>query len=91
MLNYLAEIARATRALPRVQLGASPRAAVALLTCAKAMAALSDRAFVVPDDIKAVAKPVLRHRLILQPEAELEGVTPDRIIDAVLGQIPVQR
>ncbi|NCO41430.1 MAG: hypothetical protein AUJ96_27385 [Armatimonadetes bacterium CG2_30_66_41] len=91
MLRYVAALARETRRLPRVLLGASPRAGAALLTCAKAMAAITDREFLVPDDVKAVAKPVLRHRLILQPEAELEGLTPDRIIEAVLGQVPVPR
>lgn len=91
MLRYVAAIARATRRMPRVLLGASPRAAVALLTCAKAMAAMADRDFLVPDDVKQVCKPVLRHRLILQPEAELEGLTPDRLIDAGVSQVPVPR
>lgn len=91
MLQYVATLARETRRVPRVLLGASPRAAVALLICAKALAAMSEREYVLPDDVKAVAKPVLRHRLILQPEAELEGLTADRIIEAVLGQVPVPR
>jgi len=91
VLKYIADLARRTREAPRVVLGASPRAAVALLICGKAWAALQGRAFVVPDDVKAVALPVLRHRLILRPEAELEGITPDRLIESVLASVPVPR
>jgi len=91
ILSYITEIVRRTREAPRVILGGSPRAAVGLLTCGKAMAALRGRAFLVPDDVKFVAPAVLRHRLILRPEAELEGITPDRLIDSVLASVPVPR
>jgi MoxR-like ATPase len=91
ILHYITEIVRRTREAPRVILGASPRAGVALLTCGKAVAALRGRAFLSPDDVKSVAHAVLRHRLILRPEAELEGITPDRLIDSVLAAVPVPR
>jgi MoxR-like ATPase len=64
---------------------------VGLLTCGKAVAALRGRTFLSPDDVKSVAYAVLRHRLILRPEAELEGITPDRLIDSVLAAVPVPR
>ena len=75
----------------RLRLGASPRAAVALLSSSKAHAAVQGAAFVTPDDVKAVALPVLRHRIILRPEAELEGLTPDGLLTALLGDVPVPR
>jgi MoxR-like ATPase len=72
-------------------LGASPRAAIALLQGAKALAALDGRAYVVPDDVKALAAPVLRHRLIVRPEAELAGISAEVVIGRVLGSVPVPR
>ncbi len=79
----------ATRKHEAVSLGASPRAAVALVLMSKTMALLSGRNYVVPDDVKSVAKPVLRHRVILKPEAEIEGVNVEDIISDVLKRVPV--
>jgi MoxR-like ATPase len=64
---------------------------VAVLMAAKALAALRGKAYVTPDDVKAVARPALRHRLILKPEAEIEGFTADRVVEDLLAQIPVPR
>ena len=91
VLAYIAELCRRTRQHARLRLGASPRAAVALLSSAKAHAAVQGAAFVTPDDVKAVALPVLRHRIILRPEAELEGLTPDVLLSGLLGDVPVPR
>lgn len=91
VVNYIATLARQSRRLFAVRLGASPRAAVYWLRVSKAWASLHGRNFVVPDDVKAVAKPILRHRLLLKPEAELEGLTPDTVIDALLDSVPVPR
>ncbi len=91
VVNYIATLVRQSRQLFAVRLGASPRAGVYWLRVAKAWAALEGREFVVPDDVKAVAKPVLRHRLLLKPEAELEGLTPDAVIEALLDSVPVPR
>lgn len=91
VLAYLMRIVRQTRAAPAVQLGGSPRAAVALLSACKARAALWGRDFVTPDDVAYLTKPVLRHRILLRPEAELEQYGPDDVLDATLAQIPVPR
>jgi MoxR-like ATPase len=80
-LQYLVALCRATRETPSVQLGVSPRGAAALLHAAKAWAWLSGRPFVTPDEVKAVAKPVLRHRMLIRPELELEGTTADGVLD----------
>lgn len=72
-----------------VRLGGSPRAAISLYLCSKAKALIDGRDYVIPDDVKFVAKPVLRHRIILKPEAELEGYTTDKVIDDVLKKVPV--
>ncbi len=84
-------VARATRTLPSVSLGASPRAAVHLLAAAKAQARLSGNDFVRPEDVAAVAEPVLRHRLILTPEAELERYGASQAIATALSSVPVPR
>jgi len=89
--RYIVSIIRATREAMNISWGASPRAAVALLLCAKALAALRGRAFVTPDDVKEIAKPVLRHRIVLRPEAQIEGVTPDQALDEVITGIEVPR
>ena len=91
LLPYVARLIRATRANIRVEVGASPRAGVMLLTAAKARAALCGRGHVLPDDIKALAKPVLRHRLLLKPGAEIDGFTPAEVIDGILAQTEVPR
>ena len=89
--RYIVAIVRATRDSAAISWGASPRAAVALLLCSKALAALRGRGFVTPDDVKEIAKPVLRHRVVLRPEAEIEGATPDQVIDEVVAGIEVPR
>jgi MoxR-like ATPase len=88
---YVVAVVRRTRELPSVGLGASPRAAVHLLAAAKAAARLRGRAFVTPDDVAAMAPPVLRHRLVLRPEAELERYRPDDAVAAALASVPVPR
>ena len=89
LVGYITAVVRATRATPSLTLGASPRASVALLKLAQAAALLDGRAFVVPDDIKGLAAPVLRHRVVVAPELELEGVTPDQVLAGLLERIPV--
>jgi len=91
VIDYVASIVRATRALPSVELGASPRAGVHLLGAARAEARLDDRGFVTPDDVAAVVHDVLRHRLILTPEAELERYGADDAITAALEAVAVPR
>ena len=87
LATYITTIVRATRANPSLTLGASPRASVALLKAARASAVLEGRDFVVPDDVKQMAKAVLRHRVTLAPELELEGVTPDAALGAILDRL----
>jgi MoxR-like ATPase len=89
--GYVTALVRTTRGLPSVELGASPRAGIHLLTAAKAVARLDDRGYVTPDDVAEVAPDVLRHRLLLRPEAELEGFTPDDAVRATLDAVPVPR
>ena len=91
VVAYIVAIVRRTRELPSVALGASPRAAVHLLAAAKASAHLSGREFVTPDDVAWMARPVLRHRLLLRPEAELERYRPDDAVQAALSAVPVPR
>jgi len=88
---YLVAVIRRTRELPSVSLGGSPRAAMHLLAASKAAARLGGRDFVTPDDVARMARPVLRHRLILTPEAELERYRPDDAVAAALGSVPVPR
>jgi MoxR-like ATPase len=89
--RYIVSIVRATRAAINITWGASPRACVALLLCSKALAAIRGRTFVTPDDVKDIAKPVLRHRIVLRSEAEIEGATADEILDEVIAGIEVPR
>ncbi len=91
VLEYLSALVRATRSVPAVEVGASPRAAVHLLAAARAVAGLAGREFVTPDDIHAVVLPVLRHRLVLRPEAELERYQPDDAIRAAMATVEVPR
>ena len=91
VLSYIVDICRATRSSPSVSLGASPRGATALLRTSRAWAWLSGRDFVTPDDVKALARPTLRHRLVLRPEAELEGASTDAVLEGVLATVPVPR
>lgn len=88
---YVVDICRATRESPSLTLGVSPRGATALLSTARAWAWLTGRDYVIPDDVKALALPTLRHRIQLRPEAEMEGVTPDSVITAILAHVPVPR
>jgi MoxR-like ATPase len=91
VVGYVVDLARATRQSPSLQLGVSPRGATALMAAARAWAWMSGRDYVTPDDVKALARPALRHRVGLRPEAELEGVTTDAVLDGVLGSVPVPR
>ncbi|MBE0476601.1 MAG: MoxR family ATPase [Coriobacteriia bacterium] len=91
VLDYVAAIVRATREHVSIALGASPRAGVSLLVASKARALLDGRAFVTPDDVKTMARPCLRHRLLLLPEVEVEGVAAESALEDVLGSVPVPR
>ncbi len=91
ILDYLLALIQRTRHHPDLVLGASPRAAVAWLQVSKAQAWLAGRSFVTPDDLKATAAPLLRHRLLLRPEAQLDGLQIDAVVSALLTQVPVPR
>jgi MoxR-like ATPase len=87
--GYLVDLADATRRHPNLALGASPRATLALLRAARARAAAGGRDFVTPDDVKALAQPVLAHRLALKPDAQLQGFDTAAVVDDVLRAVPV--
>ena len=89
--GYIVDLCRATRQAPSLRLGVSPRGATALLAASRAWAWLAGRDYVIPDDVKALARPALRHRIQLRPEAELEGVTPEGVLDGLLSSVPVPR
>jgi MoxR-like ATPase len=89
--GYIVDLCRATRQSPSLRLGVSPRGATALLATSRTWAWFAGRGYVIPDDVKAVARPTLRHRLQLRPESELEGVTPEGVLDGVLSAVPVPR
>ncbi len=89
--EYIAWIVEESRRHPSVKLGGSPRAGIAIVRLAKAWAYISNRSYVIPDDVKAVAIPALAHRIILNPEYEVEGVKPEAVIKEVLGKVPVPR
>jgi len=91
VLAYLVALVRATRDSPSVTLGVSPRGATALLHASKAWAWLAGRDYVTPDEVKAVVKPALRHRIMVRPELELEGTTPDGVLDGILASVPAPR
>ena len=91
VIGYVVDLARATRSAPSLQLGVSPRGATALMNTARAWAWLSGRDFVTPDDVKALARATLAHRVQLRPESELEGVSTDSVLDSVLASVPVPR
>ena len=91
VLGYVVDLCRATRSSPSLSLGVSPRGATALLATSKAWAWLSGRDYLTPDDVKALARPTLRHRVALRPEAELEGATAEGVLDGVLASVPVPR
>ncbi|MBC1223081.1 MoxR family ATPase [Nostoc sp. UCD121] len=91
IVDYLLALVRISRQYPDLTLGASPRAAGAWLQTSQALAWLAGRDFVTPDDVKAIASPLLRHRLILKPEAMLDGLQMDAVIASVINQVPVPR
>jgi MoxR-like ATPase len=91
LFSYIVKVVRRTREWPSVSLGASPRAAISLLQVAQATAAIDGRDYVIPDDVKAAALPVLRHRIMLKPEAELEGLATDQVLKDVLRAIEVPK
>jgi MoxR-like ATPase len=89
--GYIVDLCRATRQSPSLSLGVSPRGAAALQAASRAWAWLAGRDYLTPDDVKALARPALRHRIQLRPEAELEGATPDGILAGILASVPVPR
>ncbi len=91
LFRYIVEIVRRTRDWPAFSIGASPRAAISLMMVAKGHAALEDRDYMIPDDVKAAAMPVLRHRVILRPEAELEGLNHDHVLAEVVASVEVPK
>jgi MoxR-like ATPase len=91
VLGYVVSLARATREAPSLALGVSPRGATMLLHAAKAWTWLSGASFVTPDAVKAMARPTFRHRIQLRPEVELEGGTPDGVLEGILATVPVPR
>lgn len=91
IISYISEITRQTRSIPHFLLGGSPRASIALLLCSKALAAVRGREYVTPDDVKVMAQPVLRHRVILKAESEIEGITVDDVLQSILDSVEVPR
>ena len=91
LFKYLVALVRRTRDWPSISLGASPRAAIGLFQVARTLAGMDGRDYLLPDDIKAAAPPVLRHRILLKPEADLEGLTPDQVIEQLLAAVEVPK
>lgn len=91
LLKFIADLVQATRNHKLIELGGSPRASLSLLNASKAMAAIAGRDFVIPEDIKAVCIPVLRHRIILTPDAEMEGVTDVEVLESLFEGIEIPR
>jgi len=91
LIQYIAAITHRTRSHPKLYLGASPRASLSMLRAGKALAALRGRDFITPEDIQYIALPVLTHRIILTPEAEMEGITTDEVIRQILSEIEIPR
>ena len=91
VIAYIVDLTRRTREDRMIELGASPRASIALLKVAQVIAASEGRLFVTPDDVKPMVKPVFRHRVMLQPDAQLQGITPDERIDELIKSAPVPR
>ncbi|GGI73019.1 AAA family ATPase [Pseudarthrobacter scleromae] len=91
IIGYIVDLVRATRSAPSFLLGVSPRGATALLNTSRSWAWLSGRSFVTPDDVKALALPCLRHRVALQPEAQMDGVRVDDVLGSILASVPVPR
>lgn len=91
ILKYITDIAQASRKSLDLLLGGSPRASISLLLAAKVWAAMQNRAYVIPDDVKFLVRPIYRHRIILKPDAEVEGLTPDTAIARILARVDVPR
>ena len=91
IVGYVQKLIELTRKSPHLFLGSSPRGGISLVRSAKCLAAVRGKDYVTPDDIKEMALPVLRHRVILRPDAELEGLTPDKVLSRILDGIPVPR
>jgi MoxR-like ATPase len=91
LFQYIVRLVARTRTWPSVSLGGSPRAAISLMLFAKGLAAIEGRDFLIPDDVKSAALPILRHRLVLKPEADLEGVTPDQVVRDVVKGVEVPK
>ena len=91
VLDYAVRIVTASRTHPGISVGAGPRGGIALIRAGRGLALLAGRDFVTPDDIKQVAKPTLRHRLLLSPELEMEGRRADDLIDELLRQVDAPR
>jgi MoxR-like ATPase len=91
LMQYLVDVIRMTRSHDSILAGGGPRATQALLLASRALAAIEERDFVTPDDVRTMAKPVLEHRLILRPESEIEGVTAGEVIQEILQKVPVPR
>jgi MoxR-like ATPase len=91
LLQYIATLVNETRHNPSIYLGASPRASIAVMNCAKAIAVMNGRDFVTPDDVVYVLPHILRHRIMLTPEREMEGITPDDVIGEILKAVAVPR
>jgi MoxR-like ATPase len=91
IIDYIVDLVRATRERPSISYGASPRAATMLTTASRAYAAMQGRDFVLPDDVKALTIPALRHRIVLAPGAEIEGLTTEQVIRQIVEQVPAPR
>ncbi len=91
LLHYMAAVVQATRHNPALYLGASPRASLSLLNAARARAAMQGRDFITPEDIREMAPPILRHRIILTPEKEMEGLSPDEVVEQLLRSVEIPR
>jgi MoxR-like ATPase len=91
LFAYIVELTRRTREWPALSLGSSPRAAVNLLTFSKAVAALDGRDYLIPDDVKQAAQPVFRHRIVVKPEADLEGITPDQVVQDIVRAVELPK
>ncbi|MDR1306708.1 MAG: MoxR family ATPase [Treponema sp.] len=91
VIDYAVRLCRATRSMPALESGAGPRGSLSLIRCARARALLEDRDFIIPDDVKALAVPVLAHRLTLSAEGELEGLTESAIVERILASIEAPR
>jgi len=91
LFHYIVSIVRRTREWPALSLGSSPRAAVNLLDVSKAFAALDGRDYLIPDDIKQAVLPVFRHRIVVKPEADLEGITPDQVLQDVVRAVELPK